>query len=298
MGILIASAIWVTYFVGQRFAEPIVVVAVIVVLTSFLLVISYVITRAFEKVVEAREREAKRAKELLKLKDEFVFIAAHELRVPANITKWAIETLEAQKPEFIQKEKKVFDLISKSNERLLLLVQDLLESARLEGETIKIKTKSVSLSYAFNEAVASLEKTINDAGVSIHNNIPPDLPFVLADEIRLKEIFTNLLSNAINYRKDGGGGISVVAKKANHHVEVHVTDNGIGISKEDQKHIFKKFWRSSQVQEISGTGLGLFIVKQLVERMSGRIWFTSQPGKGSTFSFSLKMSNKDLLADT
>ena len=91
----------------------------------------------------------------------------------------------------------------------------------------------------------------------------------------------------VKYNKEGGG-VTISSEQKGDMIVVHVSDEGIGISPENQKHVFEKFWRAEAVHGIEGTGLGLFIVKQLIKLMNGKIWFTSLPQKGTTFSFSLK----------
>ena len=137
-----------------------------------------------------------------------------------------------------------------------------------------------------------LKETADKQGIVIHSEIREDFPRVLGNATRLKEVFVNLLSNAIKYNKKGGE-VWISTERKGDRAIIHITDNGIGITPEDQKHIFGKFWRAKEVQETKGTGLGLFIVKQLVELMSGKIWFTSTPGEGSTFSFSLRCAKKE-----
>jgi len=285
MGVVIIITILVTYFVGKAYADVEIIALIILSITAFLLIVSFTITRAFEKVVEARLSERAKARELLSLKDHFVFIVAHELRVPATAIKWGLESLETRRPAFFKTEKNTFSIIKNNNERLLLLVRDLLQVARIEGKTIRVALKPVSIYKAFKEAVVELKKEAAERHISIVNNLPKNLSLVQGDELRIKEILVNLLSNAVKYGRERGT-VSVSAENKKGFVEIHVTDNGLGIDKEEQKHIFEKFWRSPRIQEIEGTGLGLFIVKQLVGLMGGKIWFMTIPEKGSTFSFS------------
>jgi len=238
---------------------------------------------------EAMERQAKQANELLRLKDQFVFIAAHELRVPASAIKWGLEVLESKQPRFFKQEKKLFDILRQGNERLLALVSDILGVARIEGKTLRVELKPVSLFDIASESVGELQPLAQEHEVTVYQEIPQDIPTMLADPIRLKEVLINLLSNAIKYNSKGGEvRISIDGKDGR--AVIHVADTGIGISSEDQKRVFEKFWRAKETQGIEGTGLGLFIVKQLIELMRGKIWFESQPGKGTTFSFTLQYS--------
>lgn len=240
-----------------------------------------------KKLKEASESEIKKAKELIKLKDQFVFVAAHELRTPANAIKWGLDAFKMDSPDIFEKKKSFLDIIKNSNERLLRLVTDLLEVARIEGTTITIDINKVSIPESLGEAIKETEGMAKSSGVGVVNNIPKDISYVLADPVRLKEVFINLLTNAIKYNKERGV-ITISSEQKDSLVIIHVADEGIGISSEDQKHVFEKFWRSESVHGIEGTGLGLFIVKQLVELMNGEIWFESKPQQGTVFSFSLK----------
>lgn len=289
MGIFIMIAILATYIVGQRYADTEIITLIILLLTAFLLVIAHIITRAFEKVVEARLAEREGAEKIIALKDQFVFVAAHELRVPATAIKWSLEKVGERREAFSDAEKESLDIAEKNNNRLLLLVRDLLEVARIEGRKMGIERESVSLAEVSVRAVAELRMLADARSISIANDISADIPGVWGDEVRIEEVFHNLISNAVNYGKKGGH-VVLSAERKGSLVYVHVADNGIGISETEQKRLFEKFWRSPAVRETVGTGLGLFIVKQLLGLMSGRIWVLSHLGKGSTFSFSLPIA--------
>lgn len=254
--------------------------------------------RGLEKMVDTRtkelrettQREIDKANELVKLKDQFVFIAAHELRTPANAIKWGLSAIESKHPEIVKEDKESFDILRKSNERLLYLVQDILNVARIEGKTLKLKLANISVVNAISDAHAEVKSMAEEQSVTIENTVSQDIQKIVGDEMRLKEVFVNLLTNAVKYGK-AKGKITISAEAKDDSVVFSVVNQGVGISPEHQKHIFEKFWRAKASQDVEGTGLGLFIVKQLVELMSGEIWFTSKPGEGTTFSFSLKAAD-------
>ncbi|MCH7529983.1 HAMP domain-containing histidine kinase [Patescibacteria group bacterium] len=248
-----------------------------------------------EKMVDTRTRELKettqreidKANELVKLKDQFVFVAAHELRTPANAIKWGLSAIESKHPEIVKEEKESFDILRNSNERLLFLVQDILNVARIEGKTLQLKLANISAVSAITDAEAEVKSMAAERSVAIENTVKQDTPAIVGDEMRLKEVLVNLLTNAVKYGK-AGGVVTISSEVKDDSVIFHVANEGMGISPQHQKHIFEKFWRAKTSQDIEGTGLGLFIVKQLVELMSGEIWFKSKPGEGTIFSFSLK----------
>ena len=288
MGLVIIIVILAVYEIGQRYAEPVIVALIVLLLTAFLFVVSFVITRAFEKLVEARLSEQQKAKELLALKDEFVYVAAHELRVPANAIKWAIEAIEKRAPHLLNSEREFFDILERNNNRLLLLVTDLLEVARIEGKTIQVALEEISLYDIVSGAIGEVADAARKKKIIINNTISSTIPKVFGDIMRTREVLGNLLSNAVKFTGDGGTVLVSAEEGHEGYVTVSVQDTGLGIPEEEKAHIFQKFWRGNAATGIEGTGLGLFIVKQLVGLMGGDVSFVSESGKGSTFSFSLK----------
>jgi len=222
-----------------------------------------------------------------KLKDEFVFIATHELKNPVTAMRGYLSMVEggvygSTPPKL----KKVLEQLNASNQQLVQLVNDLLQIARAEAKTIKIKTQPTDLSQSVTETLESLKPLADQKKLALVHDSTINIK-VMADDSRLKEILNNLVSNAIKY--SNRGTITVSHRLEDSTVTTQVSDRGVGISEADQKRLFTRFFRSEEktVRDIPGTGLGLFIVKQIVEKMGGKIWFESQLGKGSTFSFSL-----------
>ena len=295
MGVVVISTILISYNVGQRYIDAQIVAIIVLFVTVFLFIISFIIIRAFEQVVKSKKLESEQAKEVLKLKDQFVFIAAHELRNPANAIKWGLSSLREEHPELAVKGKKLLDIIQRGNDRLLFLVKDILEVSRIEGGTIKITLKKISIDDVLTKACEEVQQSVRGQNSTIDCHINNDLPLVWGDSAKLEEVFVNLLSNAVKYGREGTNA-SVSTEVKDTTVVFHIADRGVGLSQEDQKHIFRKFWRSRKVHDTEGTGLGLFITKHLIELMSGRIWFTSKLEEGTTFSFSLKRADVSRLA--
>lgn len=239
---------------------------------------------------ETSRREVAQAKELVKLKDQFIFVAAHELRSPAASIKWSLDALTITNPDLYKKEKGLFDVLYQCNERLLALVGDILGAARIEGKALKLNLTGVSLRGVVDSTVKKLETFAAKNQVVIRIDFPRNLPYVFADQLRLEEVLINLITNAIKYNKKGGE-VKILAEGKGSEIIVKVSDTGLGIRTEDYKRVFDKFWRAEEVHNIEGTGLGLFIVKNLVELMSGRIWFESEAGKGTTFSITLPVAD-------
>ena len=287
MGVVTIAIILTTRFVGEKYIDGEVVALILLFLAAFLMAVSYVIVSAFEQVVSLSRLETKRSEEIIHLKDQFLFIAAHELRTPATAIKWGVKMLRYERGA---SEKSpmydIIDFISKSNDRLLTLVQDVLETSRLQGGTISIALSPISVEEAYQSAMKELEGEAFLKKVKVVNDLPDSIPAVLSDEMRLKEILLNLISNAIKYSEQGGSGLVTITAKERAEdgkVVISVTNNGKGISPEEQAHVFEKFWRAKDVRTIEGTGLGLFIVRQLASLMQGEVTFTSKVGETAFF---------------
>lgn len=242
-----------------------------------------------EDLGNAFNRMARGLKKLQELQEEFVFIAAHDLRAPVTVIKGYLSMiLEGDTGPVKGKMKNYLEEAERANQRLIKLVEDLLEVARSEAGRIVIKVRPIDIREPISQTMKALKPLADKKSISLKYDMPTDLANVLADNDRVQEVMTNLVNNAIKYTSEGGE-VQVLHEMKGKELITHVKDNGFGIAKEAQKKIFEKFYRvkSEETQEITGTGLGLFIVKQLVEKMNGKIWFKSQKGHGSTFSFSL-----------
>lgn len=237
-------------------------------------------------------------KQLQQLKDEFVFIAAHELKTPVTAIRGYLSLIRDGFAGPVNK--KAMDFIEKvlnANARLIRLVDDLLEVARSEAGRLQIQVTPIDIVSPINETIAELKPLADEKSIEIIYKPEAKLPKVLADSGRVREIMVNLMGNAIKYTL-GKGVVTITHEviglfsQAGGKVVTHVKDTGMGISKEAQSKLFDKFYRvqSEQTRNITGTGLGLFIVKQIIKKMNGDIWVESEDGKGSTFSFSLPIA--------
>jgi len=229
-----------------------------------------------------KEVEADRAK------SEFVSTVSHELRTPLTSIKGYTDLLIAGAVGEINEQQKRFLNIIKSNaDRLTALINDLLDISRIETGRIQLNMEPLRMEEIVLEVVNSLRRQIEEKGLTLELDIPPGLREVYGDRDRLTQVLTNLVSNAYHYTPSGSIRISL--SQVEDVLRVDVADTGIGISPEDQKRIFDRFFRADHpvVRESRGTGLGLSIVKMFVEMHGGRIWVESEPGKGSTFTFIL-----------
>lgn len=227
-------------------------------------------------------------KRLDKIKDEFVFIATHELKNPVTAMRGYLSLFqEGAYGEIPEKMKEPLGQLQASNQQLVELVNDLLQIARSEAKTLTIRTEPTNLCPLINVVSQSLKPLADQKNLKIIHTCPNSIPQVNADPQRLKEIMNNLLSNAIKYSDKGD--ITITHQLETDRLITHIKDQGVGISGPDQKQLFTRFYRVEEqaAKGIPGTGLGLFIVKQLLEKMNGTIWVSSEKGVGSTFSFSL-----------
>ena len=220
---------------------------------------------------------------LERVKSDFVATASHELRSPLTSIKGFVELLgnsEALGP----RERQFVDVILLSTDRLVDLVNDLLDVARLEAGKVEVKSRLVDVGLVVDEAAALMAPRLDEKRQRLEVHQPPALPRALADPPRVRQILTNLLSNAHQYT-DSGGSITVTLGAEGGTVDIAVTDTGRGMTPEDLEHAFDRFVRREDGS--SGSGLGLWIVKSLVDLQGGTIDVDTKVGAGSTFTVRL-----------
>jgi len=233
-----------------------------------------------------------------KMKSEFVSVASHQLRTPLTGIKWFAELMLRGKAGVVSESQKDFlQQIHDSNERMIALVEDLLNVSRIETgtkfEIKKVPTNVVEIIDSLTTDLVGLahkhEVTLEKSGAfPITYELPLD-----ADKIR--QVFANLLSNAVKYSKKGGKVIvDLKDTRAENKVLITVKDTGLGIPKKQQSRMFEKFFRADNVQtaETEGTGLGLYIAKAIIEGHGGKIWFESEENVGTTFFVELPANNQ------
>jgi signal transduction histidine kinase len=222
-----------------------------------------------------------------RLKTEFVSMVSHELRTPlTSIQGYADLLLEDERIAGEQRES--LTIVKNSSDRLLGLINDLLDLSRMEAGRLDLHRTSLDLAHLIPEVAGTLRPLIEAKRQRLMIDLGEALPAVWADADRVTQILTNLISNAHKYTL-AKGSITVAARRDDGFVRVDVSDTGIGLSPEDQAQLFTKFFRAHDrsPQAAGGTGLGLVITRLLVELHGGRITVSSAPGQGSTFTFSL-----------
>ncbi len=231
-------------------------------------------------------RDITHFKELDKMKSEFVSTVSHDLGSPLQVIQTSAEIIPKLGP-INQAQQDAVDDILRMVAKTATLVQHLLDLGKIEAG-VEMEMEPCQLATIINEAVEGLEERAKAKEISLQINLPPALSLVMGNPIRLGQVITNFVDNALKFTP-AGGTVTISAWEADGEIAVEVKDTGIGIAPEDQAHVFDKFYRvkSAQVAGIEGTGLGLAIVKSIVEGHGGRVWVESELGQGSTFGFAL-----------
>jgi signal transduction histidine kinase len=235
--------------------------------------------------------------EIDRMKSAFVSFASHELRTPLNAIMGYTELLQEQVyGPLSNKQHDVTKRILANTNHMLSLVSNLLDRAQIEAGTLELNITPFSPSKVINEAIGAMDVLAQHKGLELSSDIDNDLPAeAIGDWQRVNQIVINLIGNALKFTQEGSVHVRAYCPDTDHWA-IDVTDTGIGISKEAQAYIFEPFRRAdeSPTRERKGAGLGLSIVKQLVEMMGGKITLNSEIGKGSTFIITLPL---DLRAD-
>lgn len=231
--------------------------------------------------------------EIDRAKTEFVSVASHQLRTPLAAIKWFLELLLDGEAGKITKEQTDFlTQINESTERMIDLVNSLLNVSRIESGRITIESKPTNLVELAQKATAEIKAVIAKRKQNFDLAVPKDLlPDIKIDPKLIFEVITNLLSNASKYTPEEGN-ISLEISRLDKDVLFKIEDNGFGIPIEQQNRVFQKFFRGENILKKSteGTGLGLYIVKAIVESSGGRIWFESKENEGTRFFFTLPLA--------
>jgi PAS domain S-box-containing protein len=221
-----------------------------------------------------------------RLKTEFMNIAAHELRSPVTPIKGYLDLI-IHDNESNEKIKSWAKISLRNAERLLKLVNDILDVARLDSDTMRLDMEKIDPVELLTEIAEDMKPAIANKKLEFRINIPTSLPHIMGDKNRLSQVLKNLIGNALKFTDYGFIGIEV--DKKDNHMLISVVDSGIGISKDEIKKIFTKFYQAytGEDRNNEGTGLGLFISKEIVKKHNGTIWAESEVGKGSRFVIQL-----------
>ena len=228
-------------------------------------------------------------------KDEFISMASHQLRTPLTSVKGYLSmVLEGDAGEINETQRKLLDQAFVSSQRMVYLIADLLNVSRLRTGKFIIDAGQANLAEVVEGEVSQLKEQANAKHINLSYEKPKEFPNLVIDETKTRQVVMNFVDNALYYTP-AGGKIEVSLTEDKNHIYFMVKDNGLGVPKDEQKHLFTKFYRAKNARNVrpDGTGLGLFMAKKVITAQGGNILFESKEGKGSTFGFSF---SKKLLA--
>lgn len=279
MGLVIIAVIIFTYFLAtKRLSDPFIVTLIVLAAGGILLIINFIITNSFERMAEAS-----------RMKSELVSIVSHQLRAPLTNVRFALDFLVSDRENPVTRdEAEYYSIIKENSGRMNELVNNLLTVSKIESGNFPLNKKRVSLVETTKKLVEKFKPYIIASNIKVVLDIQEKVNDVFADPLWLEQVVENLLDNAIKYTK-GSGEVKIIIKQRDAIINFEIKDQGMGIPKEEQGYIFEKFFRSKNVSRAKthGSGLGLHIVKKVVELSGGRVWFHSEEGKGTTFYFIL-----------
>ena len=237
----------------------------------------------FHDITELRRLE--------QIRQDFVANVSHELRTPISSIKGYAETLLEGALKDKDNAKEFISIIYQDSNRLANLINDLLDLSKIESGKMKMSLVPLDTVSLIKRAVTVIENQAKAKSIALKINLPAGLPKIKADETRFSQVMINLLDNAIKYSSEGGS-VTISAKVVNNALQIDILDTGIGISEKDLPRIFERFYRvdKARSRELGGTGLGLSIVKHIVSAHGGQVSVKSEPGFGSTFSFTIPLA--------
>jgi len=242
---------------------------------------------------ELNEANAK-LRELSELKEEFLALTTHDLRSPLTVISGVINFFTSGRlGELTPEQKNMVAMMERNTHNLIELVNDLLDASKLESGTMRLDLASIELAGLVAELREQMQPMAREKEITLAESLPEGLPPLRADRTKLRRVLVNLLSNALKFTPRGGR-VEVSAAREGRIVRVSVSDTGVGIPPEDLERLFDKYEqaRSRATRSEKGTGLGLYITRQLVELHGGEISVTSEVGRGSTFSFTVPVADE------
>jgi len=256
----------------------------------FILIIVTLILLANHFIFYRKAQEARQLAELDKLKDEFISMASHELRAPVTALAGYLDLLQSKITKLgLADLKPEVDTLNTITNDLRTLINDLLEVSRIEQDRLKIEYSDVQLDEVITKVIETMKPLVDQKNLKIIYT-PAKIPAIKTDKNRVKQVLTNLLNNSVKYTIDGEVQILVTDKGK--FIEVTVKDTGIGIPASELVKLFTKFHRvkDKKTEEVRGSGLGLWITKQIVENLGGKIYAESIYGTGTSITFTIPIA--------
>ncbi|HIC90009.1 MAG TPA: hybrid sensor histidine kinase/response regulator [Anaerolineae bacterium] len=240
-------------------------------------------------------RDITQEQELQRMKEDFYSMITHDLRSPTSAILGFVDMLRmGTMGEVTSEQREILDIIYESGKRLLELINDFLDYSMIDSGFLRLHKENVDVRELIREAVRDVQPLARQKEHQINVSAPAEPVVAYIDGPRIKQVLINLLSNAVKYT-DTGGSIEIVLDAGTEEFTVSVRDNGIGIPESQLPYLFTKYRRvpGERTRLIRGTGLGLLIVKEIVEAHGGRVWVQSKEGEGSTFGFTIPLATSD-----
>ena len=240
----------------------------------------------FVKIIQDKTHE----QQLEESKTEFITNSAHQLRTPLTGINWAFESLRSA----LKENKELSDTAEQGYmlaQRGLRIINEMLDVAQIEGGTITYSADRIDINELVSEVLQEARPVAKSYNITIHSSLSTEHMYMNGDRERLRAALITLIDNAIKYNNEDGS-VTITTSKQESLGNITIQDTGVGIPETEQKHLFEKFYRGEHAKKIdpNGSGLGLFIVKNIIERHKGKVWAESTPGRGSTFYLSLPLA--------
>lgn len=287
LGIITIMIMTAVFFISQNYNDP----EVLVLAESIVIVVILVFGNSVISMIT-------QVMKLNQMKSEFVSVASHQLRTPLSAIKWETELLlsDFRKKNIDKKQLRNIENINLLSLKMTRLVNDLLDVARIDQNSLIINKVPVDMELIIKKMIRELSAVVKSKQIEIVFKTSKANQWAFADPEKLQIVIENMLNNSIKYTVNHGKiELKLIKKKSM--LIFSIKDNGVGIPLEQHSRIFDKFFRSDNIvkYQTEGTGLGLYIAKNIIEQMGGRVWFESAEGVGSIFSFSIPIAKKRLI---